>query len=68
MHERASKLHLRRTLAEQLADALKEAILAGRWTAGEALPPEAEAAMRTTRVGEIADIPLSLDARGRRML
>ncbi len=34
----------RRTLAEQLADALKEAILAGRWAAGDALPTEPELA------------------------
>jgi len=34
----------RQTLAEQLADTLKEAILAGRWAAGEALPTEPELA------------------------
>ena len=34
----------RQTLAEQLADTLKEAILAGRWQAGEALPTEPELA------------------------
>ncbi len=34
----------RQTLAEQLAETLKEAILAGRWTAGEALPTEPELA------------------------
>ena len=34
----------RQTLAEQLADTLKEAILAGRWRAGEALPTEPELA------------------------
>lgn len=34
----------RQTLAEQLADTLKEAILAGRWVAGEALPTEPELA------------------------
>ena len=34
----------RQTLAEQLADTLKEAILAGRWGAGEALPTEPELA------------------------
>jgi DNA-binding FadR family transcriptional regulator len=34
----------RRTLAEQLADTLREAILAGRWAAGEALPTEPELA------------------------
>jgi GntR family transcriptional repressor for pyruvate dehydrogenase complex len=34
----------RRTLAEQLADALQEAILAGGWAAGEALPTEPELA------------------------
>jgi DNA-binding FadR family transcriptional regulator len=34
----------RRTLAEQLAETLKEAILAGRWAAGEALPTEPELA------------------------
>ncbi len=34
----------RQTLAEQLADTIKEAILAGRWVAGEALPTEPELA------------------------
>jgi len=34
----------RQTLAEQLADTLKEAILAGRWRAGDALPTEPELA------------------------
>ena len=34
----------RRTLAEQLADALREDILAGRWAAGAALPTEPELA------------------------
>ena len=34
----------RQTLAEQLADTLKEAILAGRWAAGQALPTEPELA------------------------
>jgi GntR family transcriptional repressor for pyruvate dehydrogenase complex len=34
----------RRTLAEQMADALTEGILAGRWPAGEALPTEPELA------------------------
>lgn len=34
----------RQTLAEQMAEALKEAILAGRWQAGEALPTEPELA------------------------
>ncbi|HOU42121.1 MAG TPA: GntR family transcriptional regulator [Promineifilum sp.] len=34
----------RQTLAEQLAETLREAILAGRWRAGEALPTEPELA------------------------
>lgn len=34
----------RQTLAEQLADSLKEGILAGRWQSGEALPTEPELA------------------------
>ncbi len=34
----------RQTLAEQLAETIKEAILAGRWAAGQALPTEPELA------------------------
>jgi GntR family transcriptional repressor for pyruvate dehydrogenase complex len=55
----------RQTLAEQLADALKEAILAGRWAAGQALPTEPElAAQFGVSRAVVRDATRMLAARG----
>lgn len=55
----------RQTLAEQMADSLTEAILAGRWTAGQALPTEPElAAQFAVSRAVVRDATRMLAARG----
>ena len=55
----------RRTLAEQMADALTEAILAGRWPAGRALPTEPELATQfAVSRAVVRDATRMLAARG----
>lgn len=55
----------RRTLAEQMADSLTEAILAGHWTAGQALPTEPELAAKfAVSRAVVRDATRMLAARG----
>ena len=55
----------RQTLAEQLAETIKEAILAGRWAAGQALPTEPElAAQFGVSRAVVRDATRMLAARG----